>query len=89
MEKSNKKLITAIIQTAEETIPTSAGGKRNKNVSWWDDNCSKVIKRSNRAFRQLKAHHTLGTLVHSKRAQATVQKTIRSISRAYIPETIL
>ncbi len=75
VEEAKEKLVTPITQTAEETIPKSAGGKHNKNVPWLDD-CSRAIKRRNRAFRQLKAHHTLDTSVHYKRAPVTVWKMI-------------
>ena len=83
VEEMNGKLVTALIQTAEETIPKSRGSKREKSVPWWDDNCSKAIKKRNRAFRQLKAHHTLDTLIEYKRALAVVRKTIRLAKRTY------
>ncbi len=71
VEEANEKLVTPIIQTAEETIPKSAGGKRNKNVPWLDD-CSKAIKRRNR-----------DTSVHYKRAPVTVWKMIRLAKCTY------
>lgn len=79
----SKKLVAAIIQSAKETIPMSVGSKGKKSVPWWDGKCRQAVKRRNRAFRQLKKHHSLETLVHYKKSQAVVRKIIRTTKRAY------
>lgn len=45
--------------------------------------CSKTIKERNKAFRQLKKHHLLETLIHfkKKKSQAVVRKTIKMAKR--------
>lgn len=63
-------LVAVIVQSAEETIPKGVGGRGKKSVSCWDENCRKAVKRRNRAFRQLKRHHSLETLIQYKRSQA-------------------
>lgn len=71
-------MVTAIIEAAVETIPKNAGSKRKKSVPWWDESCSTAIKKRNKMFKQIKAHHTLETLINYKRAQAVVRKKIRT-----------
>lgn len=82
VEEMNENVVTAITEAVEKTIPKNAGSKRKKCV-WWDERCSVVIKNRNKRFKQLKAHHTLETLINYKRAQAVVRKTIRSAKRVY------
>lgn len=50
----NNKLVSEIIQSAEEVIPKTTGIRRVKNVPWWNDDCKVVVKARNKAFRQLK-----------------------------------
>lgn len=40
----NSKLVNEIIQSVEETILKSTGARRTKNLSWWNNNCSKAIR---------------------------------------------
>ncbi|XP_053536655.1 uncharacterized protein LOC124628232 [Ictalurus punctatus] len=84
VEEMNRKVTRAIIQTAEETIPKKTRIEQRKSVPWWNESCTIVIKKRNKALRQLKAHHTLVTLINYKRAQAVVRRTIRSAKRGYL-----
>lgn len=78
VEEFNEKLVSTIIETAEETIPKTKEGKGTKSVPWWDGNCRKAVKNRNKAFRQLKKHHSLDVLIQYKRAQAIVRKNMRT-----------
>ncbi|KAI2646629.1 RNA-directed DNA polymerase from mobile element jockey [Labeo rohita] len=83
VEEMNDEIVNSIIQIAEETIPKSRGNKRKKSVPWWDESCRKAVKSRNKAFGQLKAHHTIETLINYKRVQAIVRKMIRSAKRTH------
>lgn len=63
VEEFNEKLVSIIIETEEETIPKTKEGKGTKSVPWWDGNCRKAVKNRNKAFRQLKKHHSLDVLI--------------------------
>ena len=77
-------MVAGIIQSAEETIPKSTGSRRKKNVLWWDENCRKAVKSRNKAFRQLKKHHSIETLIQYKKPHdAVVRTTIRTAKRDY------
>ncbi len=78
VEEMNENVVTAITEAAEFFFP-----KNGKSVPSWDERCSVVIKKRNKMFKQLKAHHTLETLINYKRAQAVVRKTTRSAKRLY------
>jgi exonuclease III len=79
----NNKLVNEIIQSAEEIIPKSTGVRCTKNVPWWNNDCKEAIKARNKAFRQLKKHHSQDTLILYKRAQAKVRKTIKAQKRTF------
>ena len=78
----NKVAVTAIIECANESIPKASGYRNKKNVLWWDENCRQAIKEQNRAFRLLKKHHSMESLVQYKRSQAVVRSTVRAAKRA-------
>jgi len=67
VEKMNSAVVAPIIQPAEETISKSKGNNKGKSVMWWDESYRIVVKRRNKAFRQVKAYYTLETLVRYKR----------------------
>ena len=69
----NDKVVAGITQSAEETIPKRTGSRREKNVPWWDGNCRKAVKSRNKAFRQLKKHHSIET----SESQAVVRRCER------------
>lgn len=83
VDKFNAELVTAIIQSAEETIPKCGGSRKRRAVPWWDESCGEAVKERNRAFRRLKTLHSMETLIQYKRAQAGVRRTIRTAKRAY------
>jgi len=50
---------------------------------WWNNDCKEAIKARNKAFGQLKKHHSQDTLILYKRAQAKVRKTIKAQKRSF------
>ena len=62
-DEFNNKVVAGIIQSAEKTIVKSTGSKRKKNVPRWDENCREAVKSRNKAFRQLKKHHSIETFI--------------------------
>ena len=70
VDELNKVVATAIIKSENESIPKASGCRNKKNVPWWDENCRQAIKERNRAFRLLKKHRSMESLVQYKRSQA-------------------
>lgn len=66
IEEFNEVLVKEIISSADETVPKTKGGKRGKNGTWCNDNCSKVVKDRYKAFRYLKRHHSNQALMEYK-----------------------
>lgn len=83
VDEFNERVVTAVIKSANESIPKSSGCRSKKNMPWWDEDCRQAIKVRNRAFRLLKKHHTMELLlVQYKRSQAVVRRTVRAAKRA-------
>lgn len=66
----------AIFGAARQTIIKKEGMKRRKLVPWWNDECSEVIRKHNKAFKVLKNTHNFQHFIEYKRMQAVVRKTI-------------
>lgn len=66
----------AIFGAARQTIIRKEGMKRRKLVPWWNDECSEVIRKHNKAFKVLKNTHNFQHFIEYKRMQAVVRKTI-------------
>ncbi|CAJ1057684.1 RNA-directed DNA polymerase from mobile element jockey [Xyrichtys novacula] len=81
VDEWNERVVAAIIQSADGTIPKVSGGRSVKSVPWWDNNCRQAIRARNRAFRLLKKQHTMETLIQYRRSQAVVKRTIRAAKR--------
>lgn len=60
----------AIIRAANQTIIRKGGIKRQKLVPWWNDKCSEVIRKCNKAFKVLKNTNNFQHFIGCKRMQA-------------------
>ena len=81
MDELKRLVTTALIKSANESIPKASGCRNKKNMPWWDENCRQAIKEWNRAFRLLKKH-SMESLGQYKRSQAVVRRTVRAAKRA-------
>lgn len=52
-----------------------------KPVPWWTEECSKIIKERNKAFKILRRTHNFQRLVEYKMIQAQVKKVVRKAKR--------
>ena len=83
IDEINHELVEVVIESAKQSIPMRSGNIRKKSVPWWNDNCTKAIRDRNRAFRQLKLHHTLSVLIEYNKARAVVRKVVKSAKKSH------
>ena len=44
MDDLNKAVVTAVIKSANESIPKASECRNKKNMPWWDENCRQAIR---------------------------------------------
>ena len=57
------QVTSTIVGVAEQTIGKKVGRGRRKGVPWWSEECDRVVKDRNRAFRALRANQAFSLLV--------------------------
>nr|CAH7755976.1 unnamed protein product [Callosobruchus chinensis] len=65
------------IEAAHSAIGKTKLVHKHNPVSWWNQDCEKVIKESKQAFNQLRRHNTTENLVDLKLKRARVRLTVR------------
>lgn len=71
----------AFLEAASRVMKRKDGRGEKKIVPWWTQECDKVIKYQNRAFKTLKNNHSFQNFIDYKRLQATVKRTVKSAKR--------
>lgn len=54
VDELNESVCKTIVEAANHTIKKKEGKKKMRIVPWWSDECDKVIKERNKAFKKLK-----------------------------------
>lgn len=81
IDKTDVKFREVVLRAAKLSIPRSKGKMNRKAVPWWTEECSKIIKERNRAFKRLKRTHNFQRLMEYKKAQAQVRKVVKKAKR--------
>lgn len=53
----------AMLEAAEQSIKNKGGKNKRSIVPWWTNECDKVIKSQNKAFKILKGNHSFQNLL--------------------------
>lgn len=54
IDEFNSSICNAIFEAADQAIRKEGGGRDRRLVPWWTSECTKVIKKRNKAFKLLK-----------------------------------
>ncbi len=77
IDKIDDKFREVVVRAANLSIPRSKGKMNRKPIPWWTEECSKIIKERNRAFKRLKRTHNFQRLMEYKKVQAQVKKVVK------------
>lgn len=82
-EQLNQYISGAIIEAAVQSIPRRTGNKKKRIVLWWTEECGRVVKERNKAFKRLKRTLNFGELIRYRKTQACVRRTVKTAKRKY------
>lgn len=83
VEMISDDIVDAIQAAANKCIPKRKGGRKNKIVPWWNEECASAIRRKRKAFSIVKKTHNFQDLIEYKKAQAEVRKIVRKAKKEY------
>uniref|UniRef100_A0A669EWH7 Reverse transcriptase domain-containing protein n=1 Tax=Oreochromis niloticus TaxID=8128 RepID=A0A669EWH7_ORENI len=83
VDELNYFICKAVLEVASRVMKRKDGRGEKKIVPWWTQECDKVIKYRNRAFKTLKNNHSFQNFIEYKRLQAKVKRTIKSAKRDF------
>lgn len=69
-------ITSAILQAAENSVPTSNGICHKPRVPWWNDDVATAIRDKKRALYRFKRHPSDANKIEFKRARAIARRTI-------------
>ena len=81
-ENSYNELHTNLIETSKEIFGQTKGEYNPKyNKPWWNEDCDKVTDIKLKAKRKLQHHPSIENLIHFKKAEAIVRKTVKAAKK--------
>ena len=77
LDQCNEKIIEAILDASNETIPkTKLKNKKAKSVPWWDENCSNAVFNKVKAYRKHRRYRTEYHYLQFKRLRSETRDLI-------------
>ena len=78
-----EKFSGEVIRAAREAIPTSKPNPRKRMVPWWNEECSRAVRRKRAAFLKMKRSFRYADIIQFKELRALARKTILHAKKSY------